>query len=159
MTPVKTPLPPSPEPLPAGRLSVPATMDQLPELRQFVVIQARKAGLETTRLAALDLAVEEAAVNIITHAYPETPGLLEFSCHSDETEFVVELADKGEPFDPTATTDPDTTLPLEERNPGGLGLHLIRRSCDKLSWRRESGRNILTCRFNLDPPAVRERKS
>ena len=122
-------------------------------------MQARKSGLGVERLTVLDIIVEEAAVNVISYAYPDAPGLLEVSCRTDGTEFVVELSDEGEPFDPTTATDPDTTLPLEERSAGGLGLLLIRRSCDKLFWRRESGRNILTCRFILEPPAVRERRS
>ena len=155
MTPVTPLSPPSPEPLPAELFVVPATPGRLAELREFVGIQARKAGVEAARLSTLDLVVEEAAVNVISYAYPEAPGMLEVSCRVDGKEFVVELADEGEPFDLTAAPVPDTTLPLEERSAGGLGLLLIRRSCDALSWRRESGRNILTCRFRLQSPAVR----
>ena len=118
-------------------------------------MQARQAGLESHQLAAIHLVVEEAAVNVISYAYPDAPGMLKVSCQATETEFVVELTDDGPPFDPTAAPVPDTTLPLEERRAGGIGLLLIRRYCDGLSWRRESGRNILTCRFTLHSPAIR----
>ena len=138
-----------------AQLSVPAVTDRLGELREFVEMQGRQAGLESTRLAAVHLVVEEAAVNITSYAYPDAPGMLTVSCRANETEFVVELADVGILFDPTAAPVPDTTLPLEERSAGGNGLILIRRYCDGLSWHRESGRNILTCRFTLHSPAIR----
>ena len=147
MTPVTPPLPPLPEPPHMERLAVPAILNRLLELREFAEDQGKKAGLLSDRLAALALVVEEAAVNVITYAYPDVPGIVEVACCTDGEEFVVEIADTGEPFDPTSAPEPDTSLPLEERNAGGLGILLIRRTCDDISWRRDSGRNILTCRF------------
>lgn len=138
-----------------AQLSVPAVTDRLSELREFVEMQGRHAGLASTGLASVHLVVEEAAVNIISYAYPDAPGMLTISCRATETEFVVELTDEGPPFDPTAAPVPDTTLPLEQRSAGGIGLLLIRRYCDGLSWRRESERNILTCRFTRHSPAIR----
>jgi serine/threonine-protein kinase RsbW len=149
MTPVTLPLPPFPDPMTAEKRTVSATLDRLSELREFAIVQAREAGLENRRLAVVDLVVEEAAVNVISHAYPDATGVLEVTCRADGKEFVIEIIDEGVPFDPTSADDPVTTLPLDERTVGGLGLLLIRRSCDGLSWRRESGRNILTCRFHL----------
>lgn len=144
-------MPPSPEAGIPARLSVAATLDRLEELLAFARTEARHAGVGEKRIMSLDLVVEEAAVNVISYAYPDGPGTIELSCRSDGELFVVEIADEGAPYDPTAAPDPDTHLSLEERDVGGLGLLLIRRNCDDLSWRRESGRNILSCRFILDP--------
>ena len=154
MIPGKPPLPPSPEAGTPARLSVTANLDRLEELLEFARTEARKAGVAEKRLMSLDLVVEEAAVNVISYAYPDAPGPIELSCRSDGNEFVVELADEGPRYDPTAVPDPDTDLSLEERGVGGLGLHLIRHSCDGLSWRRDSDRNILSCRFTLHPATV-----
>lgn len=149
------PLPPLPEPLPPERLTVPASLDRLVELREFAAVQGRRARLGEARLAALELVVEEAVVNVITHAYPDRPGTVDVACRTDGEEFVVEIADSGLPFDPTTAAGPDTTLPLEERDIGGFGILLIRRSCDALSWRRIAGRNILSCRFTREPSESR----
>jgi anti-sigma regulatory factor (Ser/Thr protein kinase) len=56
---------------------------------------------------------------------------------------MVEIADDGPPFDPTTRPDPNVEAPLAEREPGGLGLMLIRRMVDQVRYRREGERNIL----------------
>lgn len=151
MTPVTPHSKPSPDPLRGSRLTVPASPDHLSELVAFVLEQGAAAGLPPGRLPALELVLEEAAVNVMTHAYGGSAGTLEVSCRADADCFVLELCDEGTPFDPTAAADPDTTLPLEERTAGGLGLLLIRRNCDSLAWRREGGKNVLTCGFRREP--------
>jgi anti-sigma regulatory factor (Ser/Thr protein kinase) len=55
----------------------------------------------------------------------------------------VEIADEGTPFDPLARSDPDTALDLDHREPGGLGILLIRSLVDEIAYRREGGRNVL----------------
>lgn len=149
------PLPLSGEPTAAARLAVTAKLNRLEELREFAGAEGRKAGLPSDRLAALDLVVEEAVVNVISYAYPDGPGTVEIVCRTEGEAFVVAIVDTGIPFDPTAAPSPDTTLPLEERTIGGLGLLLIRRSCDGISWQREGGRNILSCRFSHEPGSIR----
>jgi len=154
MTPAKPHSPPSPEPPSPARLVVTADLSRLPELREFVVGRAAAAGLPPGRLPGLELVLEEAVVNVISHGYDGRPGTLELACRVENGWFVLELADEGAPFDPTGAADPDTSLPLEERSAGGLGLLLIRRSCDAVTWRREGGRNILTCRFGRERDAL-----
>ena len=55
--------------------------------------------------------------------------------------------DDGPPFDPLARTDPDTSLELDERQPGGLGILLIKSLIDEVSYHREDGRNVLSLRI------------
>jgi anti-sigma regulatory factor (Ser/Thr protein kinase) len=59
----------------------------------------------------------------------------------------VEIVDEGPPFDPLARPDPDITLDLEDRQPGGLGILMIRQFTDDVAYRREDGRNVLTIRM------------
>jgi len=53
------------------------------------------------------------------------------------------VIDNGHPFDPTAAPEPDLSLPLERRRPGGLGIHLMRSMMDRVHYRRSDGSNIL----------------
>ncbi|MBR4756472.1 MAG: SpoIIE family protein phosphatase [Bacteroidales bacterium] len=95
--------------------------------------------------AGINLALEEIMTNVIMYAYPEgTDGLgtLDAVAGEDSVEFTV--TDDGMAFDPTAAPDVDITLNAEERNIGGLGIHMVRNIMDSLSYRRENGKNILT---------------
>ena len=98
----------------------------------------------------LNLAVEEAVVNVMTYAYPSgTKGTVNIvaSTEGDWMQFVI--SDTGQPFDPTAQAEADTTLSAEERPIGGLGIFLIRQIMDAVSYMRVDGRNILTLRKNM----------
>jgi serine/threonine-protein kinase RsbW len=112
---------------------------------------ARSHGVPPERLWEFELATEEAVMNICRYAYPEGDGELTVRIWPDASELIVELIDSGVPFDPLARPDPDTTLPLEERPIGGLGVMLIRRSVDRVSYRRCDGCNVLTLVMALPP--------
>lgn len=105
---------------------------------------AAEVGLPGEKLARLDLAVEEWATNVCRHAYPGEGGTLSVAVQRDDEALLVELGDEGRPFDPTAAKEPDVSLPLADRTPGGLGLMLMRRMVDEVHYRREGNRNIVT---------------
>jgi sigma-B regulation protein RsbU (phosphoserine phosphatase) len=101
-------------------------------------------------LMQLQLAVEEAVVNIISYAYPEKEtGLIDISFERNDNRITVEIADGGKPFDPTATPPPDITLSAEERPVGGLGIFLVKNIMDEVAYRREEKKNILTMSYKL----------
>jgi anti-sigma regulatory factor (Ser/Thr protein kinase) len=102
-------------------------------------------GLADDLTFRLTLALEEAAVNVITHAFKVLPPPHSIAVRLDITARLViaEITDNGRPFDPTGAPDPDLSLPLEERHPGGLGIHLIRSMMDRVNYRRSDGNNIL----------------
>lgn len=90
------------------------------------------------------LCVDELITNIIAHAYSdkqEHAVLLE--CRIDEEKLELELRDDGVPFDPTTQTRPNTQLSLEDRDIGGLGIHLVMTLMDKVAYRREGDFNVL----------------
>jgi serine/threonine-protein kinase RsbW len=91
----------------------------------------------------LELAVEEAVVNICLYAYEVPPGELLVRIESGEERFVVDLIDEGVPFDPLAVEEPDLRAPAEERKVGGLGIFLVRRVMDEVAYRRDGSSNIL----------------
>jgi len=109
----------------------------------FVLGWARRV-VPAEKAARLELAVEEWAANVCRHAYPEGGGALEVSVRAEPGRVVVEIADDGCPFDPIAMRAPDVSLPLAERQLGGLGVLLIKRMLEDVRYRREGDHNIVT---------------
>jgi serine/threonine-protein kinase RsbW len=122
----------------------PATVEALGRIVAYVASKAEAAGVTPSLVQRLEVAVEEAVVNVCRHAYASRPGEIRVRLRPERNGFGVELEDQGPAFDPLATTMPDTTLGLDERAVGGLGVLLIRRLVDQVSYRREGDRNILT---------------
>ena len=93
----------------------------------------------------LTLSVEEAVMNVIDHAFVgrPPPHVIRLQLDISTERVVAEVIDNGHAFDPTTAPDPDVALPLEEREPGGLGVHLMRNMMDRLSYRYDGGNNIL----------------
>ena len=110
----------------------------------FVTGLAADVGVPAEKVARLDLAIEEWATNVCRHAYPGGSGSVWVAVRREGPTLVVELSDEGSPFDPTAAAEPDVSVPLSERSPGGLGLLLMRRMVDELSYRRDGHRNVVT---------------
>jgi anti-sigma regulatory factor (Ser/Thr protein kinase) len=102
-------------------------------------------GLAEDVTFQMTLALEEAVANVIDHAFVGLPPPHSIKVRLDITAASVtaEIIDNGQFFDPTAAPDPDLSLPLEERHPGGLGIHLMRGMMDRLHYRRADGNNIL----------------
>lgn len=120
-----------------------ADVEQTPEVIGFIAGHAGDWGLHPQRLMQLELAVEEAVVNICLYAYEIPPGELIVRIAPGEKRFVVELIDEGVPFDPLAVEEPDLRAAVEERAVGGLGIFLVRRVMDEVSYNRDGPRNIL----------------
>lgn len=127
------------------KLELPAAMPNLGKLVDFAVDFAGKRGFEGEALAEVRLAAEEAIVNVVHYAYPGTEGAVEVACRELEgggMELVI--TDSGVPFDPTSLPAPDTTLPMEQRKIGGLGIFMVKKVMDEVKYARRDGRNVLT---------------
>ena len=98
----------------------------------------------------IELAFEEALVNIANHAYQGEPGLVELAIAIDSNITTIAIRDFGPPFDPlTQAPKVDVEIPLEEREVGGLGLYLIRQVMDEVLYKREKNSNLLTMRKKI----------
>ncbi len=128
-----------------------ARVENLATANDFVEQCADRFGLDAKKKFGLLLTLEEAFVNICSHAYPGTVGDAEIRCTGDDDAFVLEIADQGQPFDVLSLPAPDLTLDITEREIGGLGIHFIRTLSDSVSYRRENGRNILRMEFRRSP--------
>jgi len=135
-------------------LTLPAILENLPHALAFAENGAEAVRVMPKKLTGLALAVEEAFVNICNYAYKGCAGQVELASFTGSEPFprsvVLEIADTGPEFDLFAIPEPDTSLGVEERAIGGLGVHFIRHFTDHADWRRENGKNILRLILNLD---------
>ncbi|GHV21547.1 histidine kinase [Spirochaetia bacterium] len=103
---------------------------------------------------ALYLSIEELFVNITSYAYDNSSGTVNILFTTTDNESKIKLCitfiDKGKPFNPLLSDDPDTTKPLEERNPGGLGIFLVKKNVDEIKYTYEDSCNKLTIYKTLD---------
>ena len=123
-----------------------AKFEFLDEMRDFVGNIARVGGFDEKDVYNIQLATDEAASNIIEHAYEGvTDGILDLSCDMDKNAITIILVDYGEPFDPSVIPLPDLKADLSERKIGGLGIFLMRKLMDEVHYEpREDKSNILT---------------
>ena len=131
-------------------ITLPNDVREIPRLTDFVdeVCEAMNFDMNTTM--KLNLAVEEAVVNVMDYAYPEgTTGDVTVDVEADDEWLTFVISDCGIPFDPTRKKEVDITLSLEERRIGGLGIHLVRQIMDSISYERKDGINLLTLKKKL----------
>ena len=99
----------------------------------------------------VNLVLEELGINIINHGYDDGIHGFDITLTTDANTLTIEISDDGRPFDPLH--DPpstDTSAALEDRQVGGLGIHLVRTMMDELHYRREQGRNYLTLTTHIE---------
>lgn len=127
------------------QLDVTPQVGEVPRLIDWIGSCCAADGLAEDVTFPMTLAIEEAVVNVINHAFVGLPPPHSIKLRLDVTAASVtaEITDNGRFFDPTAAPNPDLSLPLEERHPGGLGIHLMRSMMDRLHYRRSAGNNIL----------------
>ena len=116
----------------------------------FMKSVMEKLNIEKSLARQLRLAVEEAVVNVIDYAYPAGyEGDIEIQIMSDGKTLKTIIIDSGVAFDPTAKEKADTSLSIEDRQIGGLGILLVRELMDTINYERENGKNILTLIKNI----------
>jgi anti-sigma regulatory factor (Ser/Thr protein kinase) len=128
-----------------AKTTIPAKLENLKSMLQFIRDGAEQQGFSKKEVSKIQVAAEEALVNVISYAYPDDGGDIEIRCNARGVEgLVIEIIDWGTPFDPLLLPEPDTEAPPEEREVGGLGIHIMRNIMDEVSYEREGDRNILT---------------
>lgn len=123
-----------------------AKFEYLDEIREFVGDIARREGFSDKDVYNIQLATDEAASNIIEHAYENLPdGILELSCGVQGDVITIVLVDHGESFDPSAIPLPDLKADLSDRKIGGLGIFLMRKLMDEVRYEPKADKsNVLT---------------
>jgi anti-sigma regulatory factor (Ser/Thr protein kinase) len=113
---------------------------------------ARQVQLPKAALQAADLALEEHLTNVINYGF-EDKQIHEILVRLEiqGNALLVEVFDDGHPFNPLQRPEVDTSIPLDEKPIGGLGVHLMRKFMDELDYRREDGKNVFRMRKKLKP--------
>ena len=132
-------------------ITLPNDINEVPRLATFVDEVCEELEFDMSLTMSLNLAIEEAVVNVMEYAYPTgSEGEVNVEVKADDTNLTFILSDSGTPFDPTAQNEVDTTLTAEERSIGGLGIHLVRQIMDSITYERTDGKNILTLKKKLN---------
>ncbi len=109
---------------------------------------------------AADLALEELITNIIKYGYDDKSSHeIAVSLTNVGKNLAIRIEDDGHPFDPVAAPSPDTDLSIEDRKIGGLGIHLVKNSCESMIYKRENNRNIVEVRVSTKPAAQAQEKN
>ena len=124
----------------------PAKTEALSEVIGFVEETLEGFGCPMKTQMAICVAMEEVFVNVAHYAYPGSQGDMTLSIGFDEESrtMTFRMTDQGVPFDPLQKPDPDITLSAEEREIGGLGIFIAKKTMDSLSYAYENGENTLT---------------
>lgn len=126
-------------------------IEELSYLAEFVEEICESLSLSPETTMNINLALEEAVVNIIMYAYPPLEAhniLLKVTITDQQLIFL--LTDNGLSFDPTQMKDADITSSIEDRPIGGLGIFLIRSIMNEVSYQRLDGQNQLTMKKNIE---------
>ena len=137
-------------------MTIPASMDDIARLQPFIAYVAAKAGISEREAKRLRLAVEEAVANIMNHGQATT---IKLQAKTDDNQLVLTIHDDGLPFDPTADSSTDFSVPADERPPGGLGIMFLHQMTDGLEYQRSDGHNILKIVKSLNSQIVKSSNS
>jgi serine/threonine-protein kinase RsbW len=132
------------------KLQVNADLKNLSRVADFTTESTRELGLDDRGVFQLQLAVDEAVSNIIIHGYTHQTGAIHLTIWKENNNIYIRIQDRGEPFDPIKADSPDLSMPLEERSPGGLGIHFLKTVTDSVHYQFKDGKNILTLTKYLD---------
>ena len=130
-------------------ITLEAKVENLSSVLEFVDTELEMNDCSMKTQMQIDVAVEELFVNVAHYAYTPEIGDVTLIMDVEDTEdgskkAVITFKDSGMPFDPTAKEDPDVTLSAQERQIGGLGIYMVKKSMDEMKYIYDEGQNVLT---------------
>lgn len=123
------------------KIRIAPSLDQLPVATAFFEEQLHAAGATAKAVAQINVAVDEVFSNI---AHYSDATIATLGCEINDDVATLRFSDNGRPYDPTKRPAPDTTLPAEEREVGGLGIFMVKKTMDSVNYVYKDGLNILT---------------
>ena len=150
-----------PSDLPRSKsITISADTQKLDTVLDFVNAPLDALGVPEEEKTVLDIAVEESYVNIALYAYEpgRGPVTLEWKLEQDPISIQIDFKDRGTPYDPLSRKDPDITLSAEERQIGGLGIYMVRKSMDNVFYEYRDGQNCFTMKKILFPSQPKNEK-
>ena len=132
-------------------LTIAAKVENIEAVTNFVNEQLEALDCPMKAQMQIDIAIDELFGNIAHYAYNPEIGkaTVRVEVIEDPLAVVITFIDNGVPYDPLAKADPDTTLSAEEREIGGLGIYMVKKSMDDITYEYKDGQNILAIKKNL----------
>lgn len=132
-------------------LTITATVENIETVTEFVNEQLEALACPMKAQMQIDIAIDELFGNIAHYAY--NPDVGDATVRVEVTEeplaVIITFIDNGMPYDPLNNADPDITLSAEERQLGGLGIYMVKKTMDRVSYEYRDGQNILTIQKDL----------
>ncbi len=132
-------------------LTLAATVENIETVTEFVNAQLEMLDCPIKAQMQIDIAIDELFGNIAHYAYDSEIGnaTVRVEVSEEPLAVIITFIDNGIPYDPLAKDDPDITLSAEEREIGGLGIYMVKKSMDEITYEYKDGQNILTIKKNI----------
>lgn len=127
------------------QLIVEATVENLEKVTDFIIESLEERNCKPKIIMQMELVIEELFVNVAHYAYKPNKGICTVQKELDEDPRAITITfiDSGMPYNPLEHEDPDTSLGVEEREIGGLGIFLVKKNVDEISYEHKDGQNVL----------------
>ncbi|WP_027407097.1 SpoIIE family protein phosphatase [Anaerovibrio sp. RM50] len=135
----------------AEEIIVPAKVEELSKIISFISNMSVTSGCSQRSINQLMLVVEEIFVNIAEYAYKDKDALavIKARMYGNPPEIELKFIDEGIPYNPLERDDPDIEASLDDRKIGGLGIYLVKKKVDDITYQRQGNKNILTIRKKM----------
>ena len=132
-------------------LTIAATVENIGTVTDFVNEQLEALDYPVKAQMQIDIAIDELFGNIAHYAYHPEVGnaTVRVEVTEEPLAVMVTFIDGGMPYDPLTTADPDITLSAEERRIGGLGIYMVKKAMDEITYEYKDGKNILSIKKKL----------
>lgn len=132
-------------------LTIPATVENIEKVTDFVNVQLDNIDCPPKAQMQIDIAIDELFGNIAHYAYnPETgPATVRVEVTEKPISVVITFIDHGVPYEPLKKEDPDITKSAEDREIGGLGIFMVKKTMDEITYEYKDGQNILRIRKDI----------
>ncbi len=132
-------------------LNLPAAVHNITQVTQFVNEELKRLRCPDKARRQIDIAIDELFGNIARYAYNPEVGnaTVSIEVHDDPLSVEITFTDNGKAYDPLAKADPDVSLSAEEREIGGLGIYMVKKSMDSVIYEYRDGKNILKIRKHM----------
>jgi anti-sigma regulatory factor (Ser/Thr protein kinase) len=134
-----------------NELTIDATVENIACVTDFVDEQLEQYNCPIKAQMQINIAIDELFGNIAHYAYDPNvgPATVKVEVNDDPMAVIITFIDSGVPYDPLAKADPDVTLSAEERDFGGLGIYMVKKSMDDITYEYKDGKNILRIKKNI----------
>lgn len=125
-------------------------MESIRDIQAFVLGHLPADQDKPDKTAGIELVIEELVINTVKHGFKDKKdGMIKVCAAYSDPELKIEIRDNGVPFNPLGVRRPDTLSPLDEREPGGLGIFLVKKMTERIKYSYENHHNILKIIFRI----------